>query len=226
MWTTDELCRLGEVAEKSKGNPALGVKQKPWWAFIPLTNWIVPILHCEIGVGNQLLDKLRDIINEYIEMFAPGKEAIRSSILVLKHLIASSAKDRDEWDSSVEGKKKKSLERSTKLHLNNARVDEQNETVCVEDAVAQQRLDTHKREIADLNRLQKFRQVSFVDKLYNARRTLADQQLKLKVMQSAKAKKHDSIETKMFKVLKEIWGRARFLPRGKFERQGHHKGNE
>jgi hypothetical protein len=93
MWTTDELCRLGEVADKSKGNPALGVKQKPWWAFIPLTNWIVPLLHCEIGVGNQLLDKLRDIINEYIEMFAPGEEAIRSSILVLKPFIASTAKD-------------------------------------------------------------------------------------------------------------------------------------
>ena len=83
-------------------------------------------------------------------------------------------------------------------------MDEQNETVCLEDAVAQQRLDTHKREIADLNRLHKFHRVSFVDKLYNARYTLADQQLKLKVMQSAKAKKHDSIETKMFKVLKEI----------------------
>jgi len=55
-----------------------------------------------------------------------------------------------------------------------------------------------------LNQLQKFRPVSFITKLYNARHTLSDQQLKLKVMQTAKAKKHDSIETKMFKVLKEI----------------------
>ncbi len=48
MLTTDELCRLGEVAKKMKGNPALGVKQKTWWTFIPLTNYIVPLLHCKI----------------------------------------------------------------------------------------------------------------------------------------------------------------------------------
>jgi hypothetical protein len=76
MQTTNVLCKLGEVAEKSKGNPALGAKRKPWWTFIPLTNCIVPLLHCEIGVGNQLLDKLQNITNEYIEMISPTKETI------------------------------------------------------------------------------------------------------------------------------------------------------
>jgi hypothetical protein len=44
----------------------------------------------------------------------------------------------------------------------------------------------------------------FVNKLKQARRMLADQQLKLKVMQAAKGKKEDSVDTKLFKVLKEI----------------------
>jgi hypothetical protein len=43
-----------------------------------------------------------------------------------------------------------------------------------------------------------------VEKLRRARRTLADQQLKLKVMQMAKGKKEHSIESKMFKMLKDI----------------------
>ncbi len=43
-----------------------------------------------------------------------------------------------------------------------------------------------------------------VNTLNWACRTLTDQQLKLKVMQAAKGKKEDSIETKLFKVLKEI----------------------
>jgi hypothetical protein len=43
-----------------------------------------------------------------------------------------------------------------------------------------------------------------VEKLRRARRTLADQQLKLKVMQTAKGKKEHSIESKMFKMLKDI----------------------
>jgi hypothetical protein len=43
-----------------------------------------------------------------------------------------------------------------------------------------------------------------VEKLRRARRTLADQQLKLKIMQTAKEKKEHSIESKMFKMLKDI----------------------
>jgi hypothetical protein len=43
-----------------------------------------------------------------------------------------------------------------------------------------------------------------VKKLKKARRTLSDQQLKLKVMQTAKGKKEYSVERKMFKTLKDI----------------------
>jgi hypothetical protein len=43
-----------------------------------------------------------------------------------------------------------------------------------------------------------------VNKLKQACHTLADQQLKLKVMQAAKGKNKDSVDTKLFKVLKEI----------------------
>ncbi len=43
-----------------------------------------------------------------------------------------------------------------------------------------------------------------VTKLKWAPRTLTDQQLKLNVMQAAKGKKEDSVEMKLFKVLKEI----------------------
>jgi hypothetical protein len=64
----------GTEAETKKGEPKLGVKQKPWWPFIPLTNYMIPLLHCKIGIGNQMLEKLLDIINKYIESYAPGKE--------------------------------------------------------------------------------------------------------------------------------------------------------
>jgi len=67
MWTMEELVTAGKAAKNSKGGPELGIKQEPWWPFIPLNNYIVPILHCEIGVGNQLLDKTRDKVNEYLE---------------------------------------------------------------------------------------------------------------------------------------------------------------
>ena len=83
LWTMQELVIRGTEAETKKGEPMLGVKQKPWWPFIPLSNYMIPLLHCKIGIGNQMLEKLRDIINEYIESYAPGEESIRSSIPVL-----------------------------------------------------------------------------------------------------------------------------------------------
>ncbi len=44
----------------------------------------------------------------------------------------------------------------------------------------------------------------FVEKLSKARKMLTDQQLKLKTMRISKVKDQQSIETKIFKVLKEI----------------------
>jgi hypothetical protein len=76
MWTIEDLETAGAAAEKSKGDPLLGVKKKPWWSFIPVNHYIVPLLHCEIGIGNQLLDKLRDVINEHLENMTPGEATI------------------------------------------------------------------------------------------------------------------------------------------------------
>jgi hypothetical protein len=53
----EEYCWLGDVAEKQREEPKLGVKKKPWWPLIPVSHFMVLLLHCEIGMGNQLLDK-------------------------------------------------------------------------------------------------------------------------------------------------------------------------
>ena len=50
-WTMDEYVRCGLNAESNNDEPQLGVKQRPWWTFIPLTNYVSPLLHCEIGVA-------------------------------------------------------------------------------------------------------------------------------------------------------------------------------
>ena len=82
----------------------MGMKQKPWWDLIPITHYMVPLLHCMIGVGNQLLDMLRDIINEHLENMRRTKERIRASIPLLKNIIAKTAVNRDSFDGSDDGK--------------------------------------------------------------------------------------------------------------------------
>lgn len=118
VWTMEELTKAGKEAGKTKGEPKLGIKQEPWWPFIPITHYIVPLLHCEIGVGNQLLQKLRDIANEHLENMTLDEVSVRSSIPVLKNIIAVTAKKRDECDACNEnGKKMKSLQRSIAANI-------------------------------------------------------------------------------------------------------------
>ena len=70
----------GAVAESE---PKLGVNKTPWWPFIELIQYVSPLLHCEIGIGNDIFQLLREVINEYIEQYAPGEESIRTSIPTL-----------------------------------------------------------------------------------------------------------------------------------------------
>ncbi len=56
----------------------------------------------------------------------------------------------------------------------------------------------------NLRTLDEFRNREFVEKLSKAHKMLTDQQLKLKTMRTPKVKDQQSIETKIFKVLKEI----------------------
>ncbi len=54
MWTMCGLVEAGTIAEMDKSEPKLGVKKKPWWPFIKLTHYVSPLLHCEIGIGNNI----------------------------------------------------------------------------------------------------------------------------------------------------------------------------
>jgi hypothetical protein len=74
---------------------------------------MVPLLHCEIGIGNQLLDWLRAIINKHITCYSPGKENLLILIRSIKTVIAARARERDNWDKYAEGgKKQKTLIRA------------------------------------------------------------------------------------------------------------------
>jgi hypothetical protein len=195
VWTMEELVRLGKEAENNICVPKLGVKQEPWWPFITILHYMIPLLHCEIGIGNQLLDKLLQIVNEYIESYAPGEESIRLAIPVLKNIIEDTAKMRDSWDRTADGKLLKKLTRKVaSKHHEGEVINSVGET----SMEAAQLIDKLK-----LKELQDYR-ASIVNKLEKARQKLADQQLKLKGKQSEKKKGKHSIESSMFKALKEI----------------------
>ncbi len=75
-----------------------------------------PLLHCEIGVGNVIFELLCDIINEYIEIYAPGEESIQLAVPILKGIIASTAKQHDKWDDLLDRSIWKTLRRAVATH--------------------------------------------------------------------------------------------------------------
>ncbi len=171
------------------------MKQRPWWPFIPLTHYVSPLLHCEIGVGNVIFELLRDITNKYIKNYAPGEELIRLSIPTLKGIIADKAKQRDEWDDSPNGLTWKTLERAVATHNKRQRL------IVVSEG--DDREANCQSKVIILNNLQSSRDGT-VNKLEKARRTLADQQSKLNEMRKGKVRRQSNLETKVFAVLKEI----------------------
>jgi hypothetical protein len=53
-WLMEDLCCLGNKAATQKGKPEWGVKQRPRFPFIQVAHHMVPLLHCMIGIGNNL----------------------------------------------------------------------------------------------------------------------------------------------------------------------------
>ncbi len=165
------------------------MKQCPWWPFIPLTNYVSLLLHCDTGIGNLIFELLRDIINEHIEIYIPGEELIRLAIPALKGIIARTAKQFNEWDGGPNGNTWKTLKRTVAAHHKRQRL------------IVVSKQDTqdgiyHSNFIL-LNNLQKIWD-GIVDMLRKARPTLAVQHTKLKEMQQEKVKERQSIETNVF----------------------------
>lgn len=175
-WTMVDLCDHAEEAKRKK-KPQMGVKQTPWFEFIPVANHVVPLLHCEIGVGNDLLKMLRNIVNEFIENMTPTEVALQLSIPALRNIILETATRRDEWDVSPEGKLRSTLKRTSSP--TDANIDM-------------------------LKRLEDYRRKTFVDVLTRTHKKVSEHLDQLKKIRSMKTKSPDSIETKMFKVLKII----------------------
>jgi hypothetical protein len=161
-----------------------------------LDNFIVQLLLHKIGIDNQQLERFRAIIYGHIASYSPGKEAILALIPALKKIIADTTKERDEWDESAEGGKiQKILMQAVAAYSRQIEIMLANNND--EDKVS------HHANESMLMVLNLFCN-HLVKNLKKACFKLSDQQLKLKVMQTAKGRKEHSVETKMFKTLKDI----------------------
>jgi len=111
-WSSADLL---EVAAQVGANPKLklmmGVKDVLWRSFIPVENFVVPLLHVLIGVFNDLWDKCRWIVSELIDYVSPEEANYRARLveLQLQSKIERMQSNKKDWDKSEDGKKLTSL---------------------------------------------------------------------------------------------------------------------
>jgi hypothetical protein len=167
---------------------------------------MIPLLHCEIRIGNQLLEMLQDILNKHVEYYLPGEERVWSSIAVLSNIISKTAVNRDVWDASDDGKLRKALKRKVGAAKDRREQQNNNEIIVSEEVSSPEpaQQDTHAMDEIKLNVLEDFCNREFVFKLERACDTLHNQKNKLKTLRTSKVRGQDSIETKMFPVVKEL----------------------
>ena len=60
------LVPKGTKKRKTKRKAKLGVKDIPWFMFIPFDHFTVPLLHCLIGIRDNILREFHNIAGEDI----------------------------------------------------------------------------------------------------------------------------------------------------------------
>ncbi|KAL7526841.1 hypothetical protein ACHAXR_001674, partial [Thalassiosira sp. AJA248-18] len=113
-WVYEAMDSLGKwyrekINAKKKADPKMGMKEEPWFTMIPIGNFIVPLLHCLIGIGDNMLTKFRDIVSEFIEYLPREEVDMRLSQGAMEQKIDDVILERVTFDKTEEGKKLKSL---------------------------------------------------------------------------------------------------------------------
>ena len=196
-WTFPDIVQIGEDVCTGGEHSLMGVKQKPWWPFRKFEHLMVPLLHCMIGVGNNFLNKFCDGVNEFIENKSIQQITIEQALTNYELVVLETVKRRDDFDLSLEGKKLKSLQAkvaSRKCKRKNKNLEAATHDVLDADIL---RIE---HELTSLLAIQN----KMVEKLTQTREIISNKQKYLCTLRSLASKSADSLETKLFKVLKGI----------------------
>ena len=85
------------------------MKEEPYWDFVEVDNYICPILHNQINLGNNVFHNLLDYGNEYIEKLSVNEDIARNSLLMIDSSINEKINYRNEFDNSEDGKELSTL---------------------------------------------------------------------------------------------------------------------
>ena len=68
------------------------------WDSVSVKNFIVPVLHIQIDLGNDFLKRLLDFIEYYLEKLYTGEEVACNTLVTLKQSTTKRRQNRQIWD--------------------------------------------------------------------------------------------------------------------------------
>jgi len=175
----------------------MGVKQEPWWPFLKFEHHMVPLLHCLIGIGNNLLDKFCDVIRVFCEKLSAEEIKFARQIRAYDSIIATTVKERDEFDKSPDGKKLKSL---LGMIAYRRRKVKHNDTPPENVATLEADIKNREQEVKLLGANRQ----KMVERLERTQSLLTENEKAFLEMQSSKASSPNSLESAVCKILKGI----------------------
>ena len=67
------------------------------WGSVPVKNSIVPVLHLQIGIRNDVLSNLLVFIDSDVEKLSTGEEVARNTLVTLNRVIKKIWQNRHIW---------------------------------------------------------------------------------------------------------------------------------
>lgn len=106
-WTMEDL---NEMADSDKKGPKrMGVKRRSYFPWIPLKNYILPILHLCIGLGNDVIDYFGFLVEWRLTKLSDEEKRWKDRVDELNDLIPNQRKVVNDWKAGNDGKRRTAL---------------------------------------------------------------------------------------------------------------------
>jgi len=101
---------LNEMADSDKkGAKRMGVKRRSYFPWIPLKNYILPILHLCIGLGNDVIDYFGFLVEWRLTKLSDEEKRWKNRVDELNVLIPNQQKVVNDWKAGNHGKRRTAL---------------------------------------------------------------------------------------------------------------------
>ena len=110
-WTIQKMIDM--LGKGNTGTDRKGMKARPYWDFIPIENYIIPLLHVMIGVGNDILEHFMDQYDLNIIKLSTEENKARNDVQDFEKNLKAKREELKAWDGSVDGKELKKLKKKS-----------------------------------------------------------------------------------------------------------------